>query len=50
MKRFKINVDFDIDPNFWAILPAINFNLHSNSLEWLCFGLYIDLFPQKNIT
>jgi len=49
MKRFNIKIDFNIDPNFWAILPAINFNLHSNSLEleWLCFGLYIDLLPKK---
>jgi hypothetical protein len=42
-RRVRLQVDVDIDINFWAILPALNFNLHSNNLEfeWLCFGIYI---------
>jgi hypothetical protein len=39
----NINIDFDTDFKFFAIIPAININLHSKSLEieWLFWGLYI---------
>lgn len=39
-RTFKVDVDFDV--HFWALLPAINFNLHSHEfeIEWLCFGFY----------
>lgn len=41
--RISIRTDIDLDFGFWAILPAININLHSKSLEfeWLCIGIYI---------
>lgn len=40
----NLKIDFSIDYNFWAIIPAININFHSITLEfeWLCFALYID--------
>lgn len=39
-KTFKVDIDFDV--HFWALLPAININLHSHEfeIEWLCFGFY----------
>lgn len=43
-KRYKIELDIDIDGEFWAILPAINVNLHNGitiEFEWLCFGFYM---------
>lgn len=35
---------FGVDCGFWAITPALNINLHSNTFEfeWLCFSIYID--------
>ena len=44
MKRISFKVDVDITPNsFWAIIPAININISSKSLEfeWLCIGIYV---------
>lgn len=40
----QIVTSFEYDPHFWAIIPAININLHSSTLEfeWLCFAMYID--------
>lgn len=42
-KRVSFKADVDLDFGFWAILPAININRHSKSLEfeWLCLGIYI---------
>ena len=39
-RTFKIDIDFDVQ--FWALLPAININLHNHEFEfvWLCFGFY----------
>lgn len=39
-----LEVALNIDFKFWAVLPAININLHSNTFEfeWLCFAVYID--------
>lgn len=36
-KRISFKTDIDLDLGFWAILPAININRHSKSLEfeWL---------------
>ena len=47
-KRISFKVDIDLDFQFWAILPAININLHSKSLEfeWLCLGVYISKINQ----
>lgn len=44
-KTFKLKVDFDVDYNFFAILPALNINLHSKEIEfeWFYFGLYIGI-------
>lgn len=43
-KRFYLRVEFTYSPKFWAILPAFNINIGSNSLEfeWLCFAMYLD--------
>ncbi len=42
-RTFKVDVDFDV--RFWALLPAININLHSYEfeIERLCFGLYFGI-------
>lgn len=42
--RFTPEVNVDIDFKFWAIIPAININFHSFSLEieWLCLAIYVD--------
>ena len=39
-----MGIEFSIDTEFIAFLPAINLNLHSKSLEfeWLIFGIYLD--------
>jgi hypothetical protein len=40
----KLNINLDWDWKFFAILPALNINIHSKSLEfeWLFLGVYID--------
>ena len=54
MKRITIQTDIDIDPKFWALLPALNINLGSKQFEfeWLCLGIYIGklkpIAPKKN--
>jgi len=42
MKQFNINICIEINVEFWAIIPALNINLHSKELEfeWLCLGVY----------
>lgn len=42
-RTFKVDVDFDV--RFWALLPAIDINLHSYEfeIERLCFGLYFGI-------
>lgn len=43
MKReITIQTQITIDPKFWALIPALNINLHSGELEleWLCLGIY----------
>ena len=45
-KSYKLTftIDIEITPKiFWALLPAVNLNLHSKEieLEWLCIGIYI---------
>lgn len=34
-----------VDWKFWALIPAININLHGPTfeIEWLCFYFYLDL-------
>lgn len=43
MKRVIFSVDVQVDLKFWALLPAININLHGHELEfeWLFLGVYI---------
>ena len=38
-------IHFEFNTKFFAILPALNLNFHSKSLEfeWLFFGVYFDL-------
>ncbi len=45
----KIIFNFDFDIKFFAIIPAINLNFHSITLEieWLFFGIYIDFMPKN---
>ena len=42
--HYQVKIEFAIDLKFWAILPAINWNDHSKTLEfeWLIFAMYID--------
>jgi len=44
MKLITIDVNFNIDSKFFAIIPAINLNFHSLTLEfeWLFFAIYLD--------
>ncbi len=46
----KIIVELFIDIKFIAIIPALNINLHSKSLEfeWLIFAIYIDFKQKQN--
>ena len=39
----SLYINFDTDFKFFAIIPAININLHSKEfeIEWLFWGLYI---------
>ena len=41
----KIEIEVLWDWKFFAIIPAVNINLHSNSLEfeWLFLGIYISI-------
>lgn len=44
MKRIELKVSIDFTPKeFWAILPALNINIHNREFEfeWLCLGIYI---------
>lgn len=45
VSTFTLRFNFEFDTHFFAIMPSININRHSKSLEfeWLFFGLYIDL-------
>jgi hypothetical protein len=52
VKRFKVETEVSIDFQFWAIIPALNINLHSNTIEfeWLCVAIYWDFVNiDKNI-
>ena len=42
-KGFKLVFDFQLDFQFWAIIPAVNLNFHGFTfeIEWLCLALYI---------
>ena len=41
-RRVSFKVDFDLDFQFWHLVPSININLHSREIEfeWMCFGIY----------
>lgn len=41
-RRVSIKIDFDLDLQFWHLVPSVNINLHSRELEfeWMCFGIY----------
>ena len=45
-KRFKIDIDF----RFWAIISALNINLHSLELEfeWLFLGIYWNFWKNED--
>lgn len=47
-----LKINLDIDFKFFAILPAINLNFGSKSLEfeWLFIGIYIDLLRDGLLT
>lgn len=40
--RASFKIDFDLDLQFWHLVPSVNINLHTRNLEfeWLCFGIY----------
>jgi hypothetical protein len=39
-----MGIEFSIDTKFIALLPALNLNFHSKTIEfeWLIFGNYLD--------
>ncbi len=39
-----MEVEFSIDTKFIALLPALNLNFNSKTIEfeWLIFGIYLD--------
>ena len=39
-----MKVEFSIDTKFIALLPALNLNFNSKTIEfeWLIFGIYLD--------
>ena len=42
--RLTFAIEVELTPKmFWALLPAINLNMHSKEIEieWLCVGIYI---------
>lgn len=41
-RRASFKIDFDLDLQFWHLVPSVNINLHTRNLEfeWLCFGIY----------
>lgn len=44
-KERKLKSDFQYDPLFFSIIPAINLNFHNGftlEIEWLFFGYYLD--------
>jgi len=43
--KYQFKVSLDIDVKFIALIPAININIHSKTIEfeWLIFAIYIDL-------
>lgn len=45
MKKMRVRAFLVFDIKFFALLPAINLNLHSKELEfeWLFFGAYISV-------
>jgi len=50
VRGFTIKIDFELDTKFFAILPALNLNLHCSTLEfeWLFFGIYISKIKLRN--
>ena len=42
--RPVVVLSYVFDRRFFAILPALNINMHSRTLEfeWLFFGVYLD--------
>lgn len=45
-------LSLEIDPQFFAILPALNINLHAGftfEFEWLIFAAYLHLFRVEKI-
>lgn len=47
--KIRIKLETEHDFKFWCLTPAININLHLPELEfeWLCFGIYIIIEPNK---
>ena len=42
--RLTFVIEVELTPKmFWALLPAVNLNMHSKEIEieWLCVGIYI---------
>lgn len=48
----RIRVEIEWDWKFFAILPAVNINVHSKGveLEWLFVGLYFSIAKKAPIT
>ena len=43
-KQLKLKISFEINTDYWAIIPNVNLNFNNGfclELEWVCFGIYI---------
>lgn len=49
--RYIVSLEFKADKEFVAILPAINLNLHSGSLEFefIIFSIYVDFVNKSDL-
>ena len=45
MKKYlKIQISFEINTEYWALIPNVNLNFNNGfclEIEWLCLGIYI---------
>ena len=47
-RKHQLEITFDFDWKFFAILPAFNLNFHSSTfeIEWLFFSIYTDIITK----
>lgn len=50
-KYFKFKIEITLDSKFWALIPALNLNLHGMGaieFEWLILGIYVSRTKQND--